>query len=90
LWQAVKAKVLKAKANRELRWLKHLSLPGLFDGEHIFTIEPLDQERVRFVQRERFSGLLVPLLAKSLDTGTRAAFEAMNQAIKEQAEQKSA
>jgi hypothetical protein len=45
---------------------------------------------VRFVQRERFSGLLVPLLAKSLDKGTRAAFEAMNRAIKQQAEQETA
>jgi hypothetical protein len=85
-----KPKVLKAEPNRELRWLGHLGLPGLFDGEHIFTIEPLDRERVRFVQRERFSGLLVPLLAKSLDTGTHAAFEAMNRAIKEQAERKTA
>jgi hypothetical protein len=85
-----KPRVLKAEPNRELRWLGHLGLPGLFDGEHIFAIEPLDRERVRFVQRERFSGLLVPLLAKSLDKGTRAAFEAMNRAIKQQAEQETA
>ena len=42
-----KPRVLKAEPNRELRWLGHLGIPGLFDGEHIFTIEPLDQERVR-------------------------------------------
>jgi hypothetical protein len=85
-----KPKVLNAELNRELRWLGHLGIPGLFDGEHIFTIEPLGPERVRFVQRERFRGLLVPLLSKSLDHGTRDAFEAMNRAIKEQAEQEPA
>ncbi len=35
--------VLKAAPNRELRWLGRLLIPGLFDGEHIFTIEPLEQ-----------------------------------------------
>src|SRR3712207_6134529 len=33
-----KPKVLKAEPNRELRWLGHLLVPGLFDGEHSFTI----------------------------------------------------
>ncbi len=34
-------RVLKAEPNRELRRLGHFLIPGLFDGEHIFTIEPL-------------------------------------------------
>ena len=55
--------VLKAEPNRELRWLGHLLISGLFDGEHIFTIEPLGEGRVRFTQREVFTGLLVPLFA---------------------------
>ncbi len=63
--------VLKAEPNRELRSLGRVWLPGLFDGEHIFTIEPLGLTRVRFVQWEIFAGLLVPLLAHSLDTDTR-------------------
>jgi hypothetical protein len=79
--------VLKAEPNRELRWIGHLLIPGLFDGEHIFTIEPLGANRVRFVQREIFSGLLVPLFAKGLDTDTQRGFGEMNQALKAQAEQ---
>ena len=35
--------VLKVEPNREFRWLGHLLIPGLFDGEHIFTIEPLGE-----------------------------------------------
>jgi len=80
--------VLKAEPNRELRWLGRLVMPGLFDGEHIFTIEPLGESRVRFTQREIFTGLLVPLFARGLNTDTRRGFEEMNQALKARAEQK--
>jgi len=69
--------------NRELRWLGRLGLPRLFDGEHIFQIEPLGPNRVRFVQRERFRGLLVPLLARSLNRDVRRGFEEMNRALRE-------
>ena len=79
--------VLKAEPNRELRWLGHLLISGLFDGEHSFTIEPLGESRVRFTQREVFTGLLVPLFARGLDTDTRRGFEEMNQALKARAEQ---
>jgi hypothetical protein len=68
--------------------LGHLVLPGLFDGEHIFTIKPLGNNRVRFSQREIFNGLLVPLLGRSLKTDTQRGFEEMNQALKARAEQK--
>lgn len=78
--------VLKAEPNRELRWLGRLFMPGLFDGEHIFTIESQVENRVRFVQREIFTGLLVPLFARRLDTDIRRDFEEMNQALKERAE----
>jgi hypothetical protein len=79
-------KLLNVEANRELRWLGHLFVPGLFDGEHWLTIEPLGESRVRLVQREEFRGLLVPLLARSLDDNTRRGFEEMNHALKERAE----
>jgi hypothetical protein len=81
-----KPRVLNIEPNRELRWLGHLLVPGLFDGDHTLAIEPLEENRVRFVQREAFKGLLVPLLARSLDNNTRRGFEAMNRALKERAE----
>jgi hypothetical protein len=79
-------KVLKAEPKHELRWLGHLLIPGLFDGEHIFTIESLAEDRVRFVQREIFKGILVPLFARGLDKDTRRGFEEMNRALKGRAE----
>ena len=78
--------VMKVEPNRELRWLGHLLLPGIFDGQHIFEIEELERDRVRFVQREVFKGLLVPLLARSLDRDTQRGFEEMNRALRERIE----
>ncbi len=78
--------VLAADPHRELRWLGRLILPGLFDGEHVFTIAPFSPGRVRFAQRETFRGLLVPLMTRSLWEGTRRGFEEMNLALKRRAE----
>jgi hypothetical protein len=52
-------------------------------GEHHFTIEPLRADHVRFTQSERFTGLLVPVLSRGLDTDTRRGFEEMNRALKD-------
>ena len=80
--------VLRADPERELRWLGYLGVPGLFDGEHEFTIARLSGGHllVRFVQRERFTGVLVPLLFKLLERDTRRGFEEMNRALKTRAE----
>jgi hypothetical protein len=78
--------VLVAESERELRWRGHLGVPGLFDGEHSFVIEPLGEQRVRFTQSEQFGGVLLPLLARMLDSATLQGFEAMNQALKARCE----
>lgn len=78
--------VLVAEAERELRWLDRFLFPGVFDGEYRFQIEALSDRRVRFMQSEAFSGLLVPFFWRSLNTQTRKGFEEMNQALKLRAE----
>ena len=85
---AFRPTILKVEPSRELRWLGNLIIPGLFDGEHIFLIEKVGEERVRFIQREVFTGLLVPLLWRGIETGTRRGFEEMNNALKAGAEEK--
>jgi hypothetical protein len=77
--------VLEAEPGRELRWRGRLMAPGVFDGEHRFAIEPTAGGS-RLVQEERFTGILVPLLAKGLRKRTLPAFEQMNEAVKERAE----
>ncbi len=81
-----KPRVEGHESRQEFRWLGHLILPGVFDGEHAFLIESLAEERVRFIQRERFHGILASLLLKGIEAQTLAGFEAMNQALKERAE----
>ncbi len=78
--------VLRADENHELRWRGKLFISGLFDGEHYFRIEPIDENRVRFIHGEIFSGILVRLFAKGLDEGTLSGFRQMNEALKRQAE----
>lgn len=81
-----KPKVLIADENEELRWHGKLFVSGLFDGKHFFQIERLAENRVKFIQGENFSGLLVGLFAKSLDTDTLRGFVEMNEALKARAE----
>jgi hypothetical protein len=83
-----KPTILTVRPERELRWLGHLFVPGIFDGEHYFLLEPIENDRTRFTQSEKFSGLLVGLLGGTLAT-TSTGFKAMNTALKQQAEQMS-
>ena len=78
--------VLRVEPERHFSWRGRTLIPGLFDGEHFFELEPVGADGVRFVHGERFRGVLVPLLANTLRTTTRAGFEQMNLAVKARAE----
>jgi hypothetical protein len=78
--------VLTVEPCHELRWLGRLFMPGLFDGEHAFKIEPVNEQRVRFTQREEFTGVLVNTLVARLEEGTWRGFREMNKALKDRAE----
>lgn len=79
--------ILDVEPKRELHWIGRFAVPGLFSGEHIFTIEPLGKDHVRFIHREIFTGLFVLIYARNFDTNIRQGFEDMNQALKAKAEQ---
>ncbi|WP_224269379.1 SRPBCC domain-containing protein [Haloprofundus salinisoli] len=79
-------RVLRADPNRELWWLGHLYVRGLFDGEHRFAVEPLDEKRSRLVQSESFSGLLAGPVLRRIGTDTEANFRGVNEALKTRAE----
>jgi hypothetical protein len=81
-----KPTVRAVEPNRELRWLGRLLVPGIFDGEHSLRIEPLEGGRTRFVQSERFFGILVGLVKGTLKK-TDVGFEQMNAALKARVEQ---
>ena len=76
--------VLTAERGRRLEWLGRLLIPKVFDGHHQLHIQALDSDRVRFVQREEFSGILVPVFLN--EEATAQGFREMNEALKERAE----
>ena len=82
----LKPKVLIAATAREFRWIGHLIIPGIFDGEHYFKLEPTPAGGTHFIQGEIFRGLLPPLLGKSINGPVKQGFLALNQALKERCE----
>lgn len=82
-------RVVKAIPATELRWCGKMLIEGLFDGEHAFIIVPNGIKGVRFIHREHFSGLLVPLILPFIGEKTRRGFDLMNLALKKVAEAKS-
>jgi len=82
--------VVEVVEARRLRWRGRVGVPGLFDADHLFTVEPSGAATSRLVQQEHFSGLLIPFFQRSLDRGTLPAFQAMNSALKDRAERANA
>lgn len=78
-------RVISVAVARELAWLGSVGVRGIFDGEHSFAIEPRGAGGCRFVHSERFTGILVPLLGRSLEA-TETGFTLMNEAIRDRAE----
>jgi hypothetical protein len=82
--------VVEVVEGHRLRWHGRLGVRGLFDADHLFILASHGATRSRLVQREQFSGLLVPFVQRSLDRGTLPAFQAMNTALKDRAERATA
>jgi hypothetical protein len=84
--QTFKPTVTEVVPGRTFEWLGHLGFRGLFDGRHRFDLEPTSDGGTRLIHQEFFTGILVPLFRSTLDGKTKNGFEAMNLALKEQAE----
>jgi hypothetical protein len=82
-------RILVVRQERELRWKGSVWLPGLFDGEHWFVLEPVGNG-TRFIQGETFTGVLVGRLTRSVLKDTIDSMREMNDALKRRAEQMSA
>lgn len=82
----ISPRVVIYEPQRHFAWQGKLLFRGLFDGEHHFKLQELNASSCRFEHFENFSGILVPVFRKMLNRETRAAFERMNQKLKELAE----
>jgi len=78
--------VLRNDKEKEFRWLGHLFVKGLFDGEHYFQLEDMGSNQTRFVHGENFSGLMAGVLMKMIGENTKKGFHAMNVTLKERIE----
>ena len=63
--------MVEATPGHRRRWLGRWGIPGVFDAEHSFTITARVEGGVRLSQNERFTGVLVPLMVRSLDRHTQ-------------------
>lgn len=81
----IKPKVLKYEESKEFRWLGHMFIPGLFDGEHYFQLEKT-AKGTKLIHGENFSGIFRALILKMVGEGTQKGFVAMNNALKERVE----
>ncbi|WP_277553244.1 SRPBCC domain-containing protein [Halobaculum limi] len=77
---------VKQADGSQLRWIGHLWVRGLFDGEHRFRVEAVDDDTARLTQDERFTGLLAGLLFRRYGDDWHANFAAVNEALKARAE----
>lgn len=78
--------VLEYKPHVEFKWLGHLWINGLFDGEHRFQLIHNSDNTTTFIHSEKFNGILVSLFSKMIENNTRRGFEAMNRELKKLAE----
>lgn len=81
-----KPAVLVCDPNQQFEWLGSLPIPGIFNGQHYFKIEPISATQVKFVHGENFSGLLAGFIMKQIGEQTQKGFIAMNKALKTRAE----
>jgi len=79
----IKPKITVADPATELTWVA--SLPGVITGEHRFALTP-SGGGTHLEQSETVRGLLAVISAKTF-APTEASFRALNEALKQQAEQ---
>jgi hypothetical protein len=82
-----KPEILVYEEKKEITWLGNLWIPKLFDGKHSLIIKELDDSNVLFIQKERFTGILIPFFSGMLED-TKSGFEIMNSELKMEAEKR--
>jgi hypothetical protein len=82
-----RARLLKCEPESELRWLGHLWMKGLFDGEHFLKLEARGNGQTRVIHGEDYHGIFLRFLLPRVTEAARG-FVYMNQALKRRVEGK--
>ena len=81
----LKPHVTVVEDGKSFEWFGKVGFSGVFDGRHRFDVEA-SPSGTKLTQSESLDGMLVRVLRKTVDTNTKAGFEAMNVALKARAE----
>jgi len=75
--------VMRIIPYRELTWGG--GIKGIFYGEHVFLLEAIENNKTRLIQKEDFSGLVIPFASlEAIEEG----YTEMNEALKIRVEAK--
>lgn len=78
--------ILSCIPQQELIWEGRLwNMPGLFTGRHSFLLQK-ENQGTRFIQKEQWNGLLLPLIWPMLKDSMQPSFEAFNESLKKACE----
>ncbi|MEM7103746.1 MAG: SRPBCC domain-containing protein [Bacteroidota bacterium] len=78
--------ILEVSRHKSFRWEGHLYVKGLFDGEHCFELESIDEQATKFKHYEHFRGVMAGPVLKLIGKDTKKGFESMNMALKKYCE----
>jgi len=78
----INPRIVLVEEGKGFSWRNNMLFPGLFDTEHYFIIDPIDDDRCRFVQGEEVSGLLSIPILWLVGGATQRGMERMNEALK--------
>lgn len=79
--------IIKFTPQKEFAWLAETGFKGIFDGEHHFLLEKLNDRQTLLINYEKYSGLIAPLMKKlPMMKNAHQGFILMNEEIKNRAE----
>ncbi|MCW5588151.1 MAG: SRPBCC domain-containing protein [Legionellales bacterium] len=79
--------IIALNKDKELRWRGKFISRFLFQGEHYFLLDQLNEHEILFIHGEHFTGLLTPIFSWfGLLKETKQGFLQFNQAIKQKSE----
>lgn len=83
--QAFPVKVVELEPEKKMVWRGGMPIGALFKGERTYTLAPNADGSVQFTMHEIFTGLMAPLITKSIPD-MQPAFEEFAACLKKKAE----
>lgn len=83
--QAFPVKVVEMEPEKKMVWRGGMPIGALFKGERTYTLTPQGDGSVEFSMHEEFTGLMAPLITKSIPD-MQPAFEEFAACLKKKAE----